>query len=74
MYYPFSGHSDALMTLFDAAGVYVGWDRGGHPHLAMHFYCKSAQLRLGLLLLGCDWFFDETCARIKQSTLQREDR
>ena len=62
------------MTLFDLAGLYVGWDRGGHPHLNMQICHGSWQLRLGLLLLGCDWFFKEAHARIKQSTIQREDR
>lgn len=62
------------MTLFDAAGVYVGWDRGGYPHLAYHYFHGSLQLQLGLLLIGCDWFFKETYARTNGSTLQREDR
>lgn len=70
----FTFRASAVMTLLDVAGLYVGWDQGGIPHMDLRIYCGSIQLQFGLLLLGCDWFFDETCARIKQSTLQREDR
>lgn len=44
------------MTLFDALGLYLGWDR-----CAAGCYIKtfngSTQLQVGRLLLGCDWFF-----------------
>ena len=62
-----------VMTLFDCAGVYVGWDRSGHPHLAIRIYHRSWQVQVGLLLLGCDWFFKQTDARVNQSTSQGAD-
>jgi hypothetical protein len=62
------------MTLFDWWGLYVGWDVGGYPHLALRIYCGSAQAQVGLLLLGCDWFFNATNARLKSSTPQGANR
>ena len=62
------------MTLFDWWGLYLGWDVGGYPHLALRMYCGSAQAQVGLLLLGCDWFFNPPYARNKHSTTQQTDR
>ena len=59
------------MTLFNFFGLYGGWDRCGHPHIALRIYSKSTQLQLGLLLLGCDWFFSPPNAGINKSTTQR---
>jgi hypothetical protein len=62
------------MTLFAFWGLYGGWDMGGHPHIKLRIYNGSAQLQLGLLLLGCDWFFNQSHAGIKQSTIQGANR
>jgi hypothetical protein len=47
---------------------------GGHPHINLRIYNGSAQLQLGLLLLGCDWFFNQSRARIISSTTQGQNR
>jgi hypothetical protein len=62
-----------LMTLFAFWGLYAGWDMGGHPHIKLRIYSGSAQLQVGLLLLGCDWFYERNRARIKQSIIQGKD-
>jgi hypothetical protein len=61
------------MTLFDGVGLYVGWDRGGIPHRDLRIFCGSVQVQVGLLLLGCDWFFNQSRARDISSTTQPKD-
>lgn len=62
------------MTLLAFWGLYAGWDMGGHPHIVLRIHSGSTQLQLGLLLLGCDWFFSQSNAGVKQSTIQGADR
>lgn len=60
------------MTLLDCFGLYLGWDRSG-AMLALRTYKGSVQLQLGHLLLGCDWFFNPSNARIKLTDSARDD-
>ena len=61
------------MTLLDGAGLYLGWDLDGVPHLDLRIYYGSIQVQVGLLLLGCDWFFNHSHARINSSTTKEKD-
>ena len=60
------------MTIADYWGLYVGWDPTGTGWHISSFY-GSHQIQLGRLLLGCDWFFDETNARSNRATLEHKD-